>query len=309
MTHLEFFHLAEEPFSNLPDARFFFSCAEHAPVIELCMMALTRTPSCALITSDAGMGKTLLAHKLADMLPRETWRACHLIVPNAALTPRELLRRLHALLSDEGTPLSSEDSFEELFSRTTHQLETLSKEGKQPLLIVDEAQILELPETIALLGKLCVRKAEGLPHLALFLFGLSGCEARLVPGLGLEQYSGHPVIHGLSPLSPATVSTYIQHRMTLAGATTQPFAPETLDVIHHLSGGIPRRINVLCDAALFEAARLGRTRIEPTSIEHLSARIESDAQDWASPGQATGTSLTAEKLGEIDHFLEKLLEG
>ena len=54
----------------------------------------------------------------------------------------------------------------------------------------------------------------------------------------------------LQPFTVDETAAYINHRLQAAGATREIFAPESLQVAHQLSGGIPRQINRLCDLAL-----------------------------------------------------------
>lgn len=317
MTHLEFFHLTEEPFSNLPDTGCFFSCVEHAQALDLCMAALAQAPYCAIVTAGAGMGKTMIAHRFAELLPPETWRAMHLIVPHAALSPRALLGRICGLL-DGGAPPPRGLDGEALLDLIGQQLDGLCREGKQAVLIVDEAQMLEDREAIAVLGRLCARQAEGLPHLALIFFGLPACVPRLSGALGLAALGQIPH-HLLEALFPATVAAYVQHRLTRAGATANPFTSEALDALHRLSGGAPRRINQLCEASLFEAARAGRRDIDHGLLEYLSPHIEpaacGDVLCGLRPGcladgaPAEDGGLAGGQLEEIDRFLGSLLEG
>lgn len=312
MTHLEFFHLTEDPFSNLPDTRFFFPCAEHGQALDVCMAALAQSPNCAIVTADRGMGKTQIAHRFAEMLPPETWQALYFIVPNAALTPRGLLRRVCALLEGDGAPPPSDAADEALLSRIVQHLEEQRLKGRQPVLIVDEAQMLVDCETIATLGRLCARRAEGLPHLGLILFGQKDGESRLRASLGLSDL-GQIAIHHLEALFPATVAAYVQHRLSRAGAKSSPFTPDALDALHRLSGGAPRRINLLCDAGLVEAARTRRADIDQRMIEHLSTRVEPIRRDDVVPSLLAGgqiaAPLTDEQLDEVDRFLGTLLAG
>jgi general secretion pathway protein A len=58
----------------------------------------------------------------------------------------------------------------------------------------------------------------------------------------------------LKPLTLHDTIHYVQHRLTLAGATGRPFfTPAAMRSIHRVSKGIPRVINNLCDKALLSA--------------------------------------------------------
>ncbi len=59
-----------------------------------------------------------------------------------------------------------------------------------------------------------------------------------------------PITCALQPLDPAASARYIQARLALAGRADPLFQEEALAVIFRNSGGIPRRINTLCDVSL-----------------------------------------------------------
>jgi general secretion pathway protein A len=62
------------------------------------------------------------------------------------------------------------------------------------------------------------------------------------------------VFYELRPLKRAQIDAYIQHRLTLAGASGRPrFTKAALRAISNRSRGIPRLVNSLCDKALLAA--------------------------------------------------------
>jgi len=68
-----------------------------------------------------------------------------------------------------------------------------------------------------------------------------------------------------------TTRAYIQHRLRVAGATRELFAPEALEAIHRHSRGIPRLINTLCDNALMEGFLLKKKdRIDAELVESVA---------------------------------------
>lgn len=55
----------------------------------------------------------------------------------------------------------------------------------------------------------------------------------------------------IGPLDPEETQGYIEHRLKCAGSTGRPqFEPEAFAAVHEASGGIPRRINAICDRML-----------------------------------------------------------
>ena len=54
----------------------------------------------------------------------------------------------------------------------------------------------------------------------------------------------------LRPLNLEETISYVNHRLTAAGATRTIFETDGLEALFYLTRGLPRRINRLCDLAL-----------------------------------------------------------
>ena len=54
----------------------------------------------------------------------------------------------------------------------------------------------------------------------------------------------------LEPLSKEEISRYIARRLEVAGSHKDIFAEDAIELIFANSGGIPRRINQICDMSL-----------------------------------------------------------
>jgi hypothetical protein len=79
----------------------------------------------------------------------------------------------------------------------------------------------------------------------------------------------------LEPLDRESVGAYVAHRLTIAGGSAAvTFAPKALDLLHHLSGGVPRLINLICDRALLAAFSVRENRITPDMVAHAADSLE-----------------------------------
>jgi type II secretory pathway predicted ATPase ExeA len=54
----------------------------------------------------------------------------------------------------------------------------------------------------------------------------------------------------LPPLRGPEVTEYIRYRLSVAGRKQDLFTDDAIALISHVSGGVPRSINILCDTAL-----------------------------------------------------------
>ena len=73
----------------------------------------------------------------------------------------------------------------------------------------------------------------------------------------------------LSGLSRTQTRSYIAHRLEKAGGPPHIFNPEAIDMIFQASGGIPRSINLLCDAALVYGFGYELETIDATVIQQV----------------------------------------
>ena len=71
----------------------------------------------------------------------------------------------------------------------------------------------------------------------------------------------------LRPFNLEETVSYVNHRLISAGATQEIFTSEALATLHQLSGGIPRKINRLCDLALLIGFAEEQLRINAPQIE------------------------------------------
>jgi len=65
----------------------------------------------------------------------------------------------------------------------------------------------------------------------------------------------------------------VRHRLRVAGATTDMFAPAALNETFRLSHGVPRVINVICDRALLGAYSLDRHRVTTNLVRAAAAEV------------------------------------
>jgi type II secretory pathway predicted ATPase ExeA len=121
--------------------------------------------------------------------------------------------------------------------------------GRHVLLIIDEAQNLGavMLEELRLLSNL---NADGDQLLQLILVGQPELK-QLLEAPELKQFSQRVSsdFH-LSRLNQRDFVNYIEHRLSVAGATRALFTQEALDLVYKASRGVPRLVNIICDTAM-----------------------------------------------------------
>jgi general secretion pathway protein A len=140
-------------------------------------------------------------------------------------------------------------------------------EGRNSVLIIDEAQNLsaEVLEQLRLLTNL---ETNDRKLLQIILIGQPELRTMLARP-DLEQLAQRVIAHyHLTALTEEETASYIQHRLATAGLnTTSPFQPALIRQIHRLTGGVPRRINLLCDRAMLGAYANNTQVIDRNIIE------------------------------------------
>jgi general secretion pathway protein A len=82
----------------------------------------------------------------------------------------------------------------------------------------------------------------------------------------------------LGGLSAAEGARYIAHRLKMAGADEGIFAPRGAARVVALSGGVPRRMNLLAGAAMHAAASRAATVVTPAIVDAAFADLHPEVE-------------------------------
>ena len=246
MNYLEYYELSQEPFSNAPVSRFYYSSAQHAQALMRLTHAVSGMKGLAVLVGDIGAGKTTLARRMLDALPEEEYEAALLVIIHSGITASWLLKRIALQLGVE----SPADEKLALLSQLYQRLVRIYEQGKKAVVLIDEAQMLATREIMEEFRGLLNLEVPERKLLSFVFFGLPEIERNLKLDPPLAQRVA--LKYRLEPLSAEATEAYVRHRLRLAGAARVPFTAGALARIHAYTRGTPRLINTLCDNALFE---------------------------------------------------------
>ncbi|HEY6104869.1 MAG TPA: AAA family ATPase, partial [Anaeromyxobacteraceae bacterium] len=234
MTYLEFYQLSQEPFSNAPVARFYYSSAQHAQALMRLMHAVQSMKGLAVLVGDIGAGKTTLARRMLDNLPEDEYEAALLVIIHSGITANWLLRRIALQL---GVESPAEEKLA-LLSQLYQRLVRIYEQGKKAVVLIDEAQMLATREIMEEFRGLLNLEVPERKLISFVFFGLPEIEENLRLDPPLAQRVA--LRYRLEPLTADATEAYLKHRLKLAGASRVPFTPEAVAAVHRFSRGTPR---------------------------------------------------------------------
>jgi general secretion pathway protein A len=239
-----FYKLRAKPFQLSPDPRFFFNSRGHKRALSYLRYGIRQGEGFIIITGDVGTGKTTLVTALFKAIERENVVAAQVVTTN--LQADELLRvvaNAYGLKTDRVGKATLLRNLEAFFKACT-------QEGKRVLLVVDEAQGLPA-KSIEELRMLSNFNLNGRALLQTFMLGQREFRTTM-RSEGFEQLRQRVIAaYHLKPLDVEEVRGYVKYRLTTAGWKDDPrIDDEVFEAIHEFTGGVPRRINTLCDRIL-----------------------------------------------------------
>lgn len=261
----DYYGFKVKPFSKTPDPRFLYMSNAHAEALARLQYGVEEKEF-ILLTGAIGSGKTTLSRALIDSL-----NSSHQIVLiiNPRLSPINLLKTL-AIGIGIDQPLRSRNKILEDIYNSLYNLYT---EGRVPVIIIDEAQLIPSKDTFEEIRLLTNFQLDDTNLLSLILIGQPDLRKRLERKTyqSLRQRIG--LLYHLEGLSEEEVIAYINYRMSVAGREERTFTDGAIRSIHRHSGGIPRKINNLCTYALLEGFGRGVNLIDENIIEDVAGEL------------------------------------
>ena len=288
----DYFGFVQPPFSLTPDPRFLYRSESHEVALQQVWQAIRRKEGFIVLTGDIGTGKTTLCRTVLEQFDQTTFTA---LVLNPFLSVEELLREVllsFGIVSKDAlkTGRLATASKHELV-RTLHDfLLSLVPLHGSAVLIIDEAQHLSVDvlEEIRVLSNLETNDQKLLQVVIVGQLNLLD----ILNKPDLRQLKQRISIRcSLTPLGREEVEAYVTHRLWVArGSTPVTFTPAAFDLVHAVSGGVPRVINLLCDRALMVACEQQTSQITEDHVVAAAARIGQEIPKNKIRGERTAST-------------------
>lgn len=236
-----FYGFSAKPFQLKPDPHFFFSSKGHKRAMAYLEYGLSQGDGFIVITGEVGAGKTTLMRTLFRQLEKEKIVAAQIV--NTHVGDEDILRLVSAAFGIDAV----QESKAVMLTRLEKFLRDCDRQGKRALLVVDEAQNLS-QDAIEELRMLSNFQTDERSLLQTFLLGQPEFRKTML-GENMKQLLQRVIAsYHLGPLDALDTKSYIEHRLHMVGWTTNPvISAEAFSAIYDYSGGIPRKINSLCD--------------------------------------------------------------
>ena len=258
--------LDSRPFENYAEERFYYPSESHQGALLKLRYVVENRRGGAVLAGEAGLGKTLLVRALENQLPENIGPFVHLLFPD--MPADQLLSYLAAELGGDADHMAS---VRQSVRYITDVLARNTRDGRHALLAIDEAHVINNQGTLDELRMLLNLQRNEEFLITLILLGQPPLLNRVDELQPLKERIS--VKFNLTPLEEKDTLRYIVSRLKNAGAGRGFFTSEAIAPLYEYSGGIPLRINNVCDRCLLigymQRSWLIDTRIVADAIDDL----------------------------------------
>ena len=268
-----YFGLNTKPFELLPNPDFIFSSKSHKRTMTFLDYGIKERAGFILLTGEIGSGKTTI---IRDLINKYHNRILLSKVFNTNVDSYQLISLIN---EDFGLSVQGRDK-QALFRDLTDFLIAQYAKGNQPVLVIDEAQNLDIEklEEIRLLSNL---ENDNAKLLQIILVGQPELRRTLASSKLLQLRQRININCHLQPLNQDELPLYIFHRLEVAGKRDAvTFTPEAFEAIYGCSRGIPRLVNIICDFLMLSAFAEERKHIEVDMVDDIIADLDFENHFW-----------------------------
>lgn len=311
--YTKYFGFEEKPFNLVPNPSYLFLSSRHANALTFLEYGLTENVGFVMLTGEIGIGKTTLIRHLLNQIESKMDVA---VVFNTNVLSNDLINLILTEFEIEYTDgISKAKALDTLYA---FLIEKFSK-GRKVLLIIDEAQNLsdEVLEEIRMLSNL---QTDEEMLLQIMIVGQPELKNK-INDPKLEQFAQRiAVSYHLSAMTIEETGKYIAHRIKKVGGNPGIFSNRAIEKIYVASTGIPRTINLLCDAALVYGYADEKKEIGPETVDQVIAdkggigvfvrdrQPNTELVEISDKNDETSQNDLVERLSQLEKNYERLKE-
>lgn len=270
--YLSYYRLSRKPFQTDTETDFLWLGEKHREALVTLKYGLAENKSFLLLTGDVGVGKTTVINALLSELDN------NILAVSVHDPGMDTLDFFNYIAKSFGMP----NGFKAKGAFLVDFISLLTQayyEGRRVLLIIDECQLISdtLLNEIRLFSNL---EKRGRKLINVFLVGQLELNDILLKPENRATRQRITVNYNIEPLTQKETIEYIQHRLSVAGASREIFDKGAVKEIHSFSGGIPRLVNIIADRALLTGFVMSERRISRRIIRECAKEL--DISNWAS---------------------------
>lgn len=262
-----YWELTRRPFHRGWDPDYYYPARGHEAVLARLNYVVQSREGMAVLLGVTGVGKSTVARMLCSRLPKHNSPRIHF--PIGGLSAQEIFVLLARQVDDEEPPYAC--SPVEAMELLREILQRRAGQGLHAVVVLDDAHLASDPRLWDYLHSLSDLRDRAGALATLILVGQPELGRRLLQEPGWEERLA--TVGVLRPLGRRETHQYVETRLTAAGAKRTIFASHALDRVYELSGGVPSRINRLCDLALLIGAAEEAEVILPEHVEAVAGEI------------------------------------
>jgi general secretion pathway protein A len=269
---LEFFNLSRNPFPVAPDNTDFYMSQHNEAVIKKLTREILSRKGFMLLTGDVGLGKTTISRRIIQILEQHQVETA--LIFQSFFQGTGLLKEI---IKDFG--MATEEiraDLPTLMNLLNDFLLQKNREGVNCAILIDDAQNLSI-ESLELIRMISNLEADREKLVQIILVGQPELLEKINSHELRQLKSRVAIRQNPVPLEKSELGKYIQFKLNRAGDSGRiTLMPKALDRLYRLTGGNPRKINILMDRALHYAFDESTAAITPRHIKNADREMALD---------------------------------
>lgn len=267
--YLDYWQFERKPFEPPAEGGFFYPSESHQGALLKLRYAIENRRGAAVLAGPSGVGKSLLVDTLITQVAESITPVIRVLFPQ--MTTRELLAYLAERATSRDGATRESLSIDRSWGVIEDQFAQCSARGEHPLIIIEEAHLLEDAGALEAVRLLLNLQNDGAPLATVLLVGQPPLLATLARTPRLEERMDISAV--VTAFSPEETAKYVEHRLKQAGAPGSLFTSDACDALQFHSQGIARRINRLGDLSLLIGFANQAERIDATLVESVASEL------------------------------------
>ncbi len=274
--YYSFWNLKIAPFQDNNDPRFYYKSSDHLEALErLHYVTESGSMNMGMLSGEVGTGKTITKLVLIESLKRDNPENMLVNINSTSYNFAEIMKEtLYQLTKEDPDNLPNRRYSLEIKLRKLLE-KRLNSSQNRLFLLFDEAQ------------KIASKDLDYLKDLTNITFGYDSPIIIILIGQPslIKNVEKLPQVnqrigmrYHLTHLSKDESRKYIEHRLKIAGASSEIFAKDAMELIHNKTNGIPREINRVCKISMDIASMEQIKLIDRDLIEIVFQDLENNGQ-------------------------------